>query len=51
MKLNKHEIRIMLREYNEALVHKYWYADVDLLDMPDEDLDKFINNFTLKSKT
>ena len=41
----------MLREYNEHLVKDLHYADVDLLDMHDDELDKFINNFSLKVKT
>ena len=49
--MNKHELRIFLREYNNILVNDYWYADTDLLDMPDDEIDKFIDNFSLKNKT
>jgi hypothetical protein len=44
----------MLREYNEWLVEQC-FADSDVLNMydelPDDELDTFINNFSLKTKT
>jgi len=44
---DKHEIRIMLREYNEWLV-KHGYVDVDLVnELYDDELDTFIDNFSL----
>ena len=48
--MNIHEIRIMLREYNEFLV-ECQLADIDILnEFPDDELDEFINNFSLKAK-
>lgn len=45
--MNKHEIRILLREYNEWLV-KEQFVDADLIyELPDDELDAFINNFSL----
>ena len=39
----------MLREYNEWLLD-HWYVDTDIVhELPDDDLDDFINNFTLKT--
>ena len=43
-----HETRIMLREYNEWLLDR-GFTDTDIIhELPDDEIDEFINNFSLK---